>query len=40
MLLEGVRSLDEAVEEVREDKLRKEQEKRRHGSRSAWSGPA
>ena len=29
MLLEGVRSLDEAVEEVREDKLRKEQEKRR-----------
>ncbi len=29
MLLEGVRSLDEAVEEVREDKLRKDQEKRR-----------
>ncbi|MBJ6643044.1 DUF2637 domain-containing protein [Streptomyces griseoincarnatus] len=29
MLLENVRSLDEAVEEVREDKLRKEQEKRR-----------
>ncbi|MEU0288003.1 DUF2637 domain-containing protein [Streptomyces sp. NPDC052492] len=29
MLLEGVRSLDEAVEEVREDKLRKDETKRR-----------
>ncbi|MEU5524482.1 DUF2637 domain-containing protein [Streptomyces sp. NPDC093250] len=29
MLLEGVRSLDEAVEEVREDKIRKDEAKRR-----------
>lgn len=38
MLLEGVRSLDEAVEEVREDKLRKDQEKRRRAGPGAY-GP-
>lgn len=38
MLLEGVRSLDEAVEEVRDDRRQKEEKKPGGASRSGWSG--
>ena len=40
MLLEGVRTLDEAVDEVREDRQEKEQTGTAGGTRPSWTGPS